>query len=39
LFSTFAPAAAVPEPSPASLLALGLVVLAAWRQRRSAARP
>jgi hypothetical protein len=35
VFSTFAPA--VPEPAPASLLALGAVVLAAWRRRRSAA--
>jgi len=33
VFSTFAPAAAVPEPAPAALLALGLLTLA-WRRTR-----
>ena len=38
LFSTFAPAAAVPEPTPASVLALGLLTLGWLRSRRSRAR-
>ena len=35
LFSTFAPAAAVPEPTPASVLALGLLTLGWLRSRRA----
>jgi hypothetical protein len=38
LFRTFAPAAAVPEPSPASLLALGILTLGWLRYRRTAHR-
>ena len=34
LFDTFAPAAAVPEPTPASVLALGLLTLGWLRSRR-----
>ena len=37
LFSTFAPAAAVPEPTPASVLALGLLTLGWLRSRRARA--
>ena len=36
-FATFAPAAAVPEPAPAALLAMGVAVLA-WRRRAAARR-
>ena len=35
VFSTFAPAAAVPEPTPASVLALGLLTLGWLRSRRN----
>jgi hypothetical protein len=35
LFKTFAPAAAVPEPTPASVLALGLLTLGWLRSRRA----